>query len=91
MIKISKGTPPRSFITYANQPGATFDHMPTKIKDDLRKSLLKEQGYICAYCMTRLEDSPSKTKIEHFISRDEDISKELLYDNLFIVFDTPHD
>lgn len=85
MIKISKGTPPHSFTTYASQPGATFDDMPTEIKADLRRSLLNEQGYICAYCMTRLEDDPSNTKIEHFISRHEDISKELLYDNLFVV------
>ncbi|MEO0042076.1 MAG: hypothetical protein RL329_1524 [Bacteroidota bacterium] len=36
----------------------------------LRTSLLQEQGYICAYCMQRIDDNPLKTKIEHWKTRD---------------------
>ncbi|MGL5624020.1 retron system putative HNH endonuclease [Cetobacterium sp.] len=85
MIKIKKNPPPLSFTLYLKNQDATFDNMPSQVKSDLRESLLKEQGYICAYCMIKLENDANKTKIEHYISKDEDISKELEYTNLFVV------
>ena len=56
----------------------------------LRLSLLKEQGYICAYCMQRIENNPSKTKIEHWKTRQDyntegDNEGTLDYDNLLVV------
>lgn len=85
MIKIKKSSPPPSFVTYSQTSGATFDDMPSQVKSDLRESLLKEQGYICAYCTIKLENKSSKTKIEHYISRKTDINLQLNYSNLFIV------
>ena len=49
-----------------------YDDFPNKTKegcennetDNLRKSLLEEQGYICCYCMSRIDCKNSK--IEHF-------------------------
>lgn len=34
-------------------------------KNELRESLLKEQGYICCFCMRRIENSNETTKIAH--------------------------
>jgi len=33
--------------------GANFD---STNKSDIREALLKEQGYLCAYCMRRIEN-----------------------------------
>jgi uncharacterized protein (TIGR02646 family) len=61
-------------------------------KDLLRLSLLKEQGYICAYCMRRLENNPLRTKIEHWKTREDynaesDFEGTLDYNNLLAVCD----
>ena len=89
MLHIKKGSPPASFINYtktrAEDPKyrPTFDDMPKKIKDDLRSSLLKEQGFLCAYCMKPLADSGADVKIEHYEPRNAD--NELEYGNLLAV------
>ena len=48
-------------------------------KNELRQSLLKEQGYICCFCMRRIEDSNETTKIAHIFPQnpvsDEDKQK----------------
>ena len=38
----------------------------TLVKEAIRKALLKEQGYLCAYCMSRIE---GEVKIEHWHCR----------------------
>lgn|SRR5574344_64646 len=67
MILIRKGSCPQSWRTFARTPGAAFTSAP---KDDLRASLIREQGYICAYCMKRIDlgidvNGENKTRIEH--------------------------
>jgi len=52
---------------------------------ELRKALKKEQGSICCYCMSSIESS--KTKIEHFKSRDENATLEVDYTNLYLSCD----
>jgi len=59
-----------------------FDTSPTKVKDDLRDSLLEEQGCICCYCMERVEFRNSK--IEHFQPRSLFREQQLDYTNLFV-------
>lgn len=59
-----------------------FDTAPANVKDDLRKKLLEEQGYICCYCMSRIDYPYSK--IEHFQPRSLVRIKQLDYSNLFI-------
>jgi len=48
-------------------------------KEKLRQSLLKEQGYICCFCMRRIENSHETTKIAHVFPQnpvlDEDKQK----------------
>lgn len=62
MIYIKKEKEPESLTVYKKQKYAYFDGY--KDKDDIRKNLLKEQGYLCAYCMRRI--SIKHMKIEHW-------------------------
>ena len=83
MILIKKKRIPSSLVEYKRTINASFDNLPREVKDRLRTSLLKEQGYICAYCMKKLEDDSSKVKIEHYVARNEE--NELEYKNLLAV------
>ncbi|MDE5900292.1 MAG: hypothetical protein K2H33_02925 [Muribaculaceae bacterium] len=91
MILIKKGPEPKSWKEYRNTPGA--DYQSTK---DLVDALLKEQGYICAYCMRRIpcKDRLGKTKdgkdtltsedhrVEHMLSREKHDDLKLDYGNM---------
>lgn len=67
MIYIKKGKEPASLTKYKKQKFAYYDGY--KEKDDLRKMLLKEQGYLCAYCMRRIDIE--HMKIEHWFPENE--------------------
>ena len=89
MKQIIKGKEPLSLIQYrASIPKQDlktlekYESSPKNILNDLREQLLKEQGYICCYCMSRI-DYPY-TKIEHFKPRSIYREKQLDYSNLFI-------
>ena len=79
MIYIRKGNEPRSLIEHRCTPGADFDGLD---KTELRDCLLKEQGYLCAYCMKRIHDEKD-TKIEHYRARNAE--NQLDYNNLLAV------
>ena len=55
MILITKNKEPKEWTEYRNPPGVDYKAIP-----ELVQSLLKEPGYICAYCMRRI---PTKDKI----------------------------
>jgi uncharacterized protein (TIGR02646 family) len=56
---------PKSLIRHKAQPHSTYENYPEK--DDLREALLKEQQYLCCYCMRRIQmPTEEKMKIEHF-------------------------
>ena len=59
-----------------------FDTAPSNVKDELREKLLEEQGFICCYCMNRVESRSSK--IEHFKPRSLFRVEQLDYTNLFV-------
>ena len=59
MILIIKQCEPVSLHLHRNTFGADFDGLD---KTELRKSLLAEQGYLCAYCMKRIRHA-NKVKI----------------------------
>ncbi len=84
MIKINKGNEPASWTQKKETPGFT-QYEPT---DDLRKSLLKEQGYICAFCMRQIPVADKgvneKSKIEHLKSRHEHPDLQLDYNNMVV-------
>jgi uncharacterized protein (TIGR02646 family) len=79
LIYIEKNAEPQSLKAHRNTPGADFDSLD---KTELRTSLLEEQGYLCAYCMKRINDAKN-TKIEHYEARNDE--NQLLYTNLHAV------
>jgi uncharacterized protein (TIGR02646 family) len=73
----------------SNQPPSLVLYKKTDIhptydkyreKDDLRHALLHEQGYICCYCMKRID--VHNMVIEHFNSQFEYVGLALNYDNM---------
>ena len=61
---------------------ALFDELP---KDNIRTSLYEEQHGLCAYCMKRLNEDGSHTKIEHWLPLSKNKENALNYRNFFLV------
>lgn len=81
MIKIKKNKEPNSLVSYKKKEGACYDGPNfTDVKNDIKESLLQEQGYICAYCMCRI--SKSTMKVEHWECQSKYPEKQLEYKNL---------
>ncbi len=86
MWKIDKRTVPAFLTEYKRQPEANYKDLD---KQKLRTFLLKDQGYVCCYCMQRIHDDSLKVKIEHFKSQDGfkkhvHSTNPLDYKNLFV-------
>lgn len=64
MIKINKHPSPRVLDRYRSDPNTTYDNITKEEKEAIRLNLLTEQGYLCAYCMSRIELDTST--IEHW-------------------------
>lgn len=83
MILITKNKEPKAWTAHRMTPGATYE-----AKSELRTSLLKEQGYICAYCMRRIPihdaNSTETSRIEHIKCRERYKDLEMDYDNMVI-------
>lgn len=85
MKQIVKHQPPKSFVEFCAKPFAVYDGSGFP-KEELKQSLLLEQGHICCYCMKRIpEHSSPYMKIEHFKcqSKPENFHLILDYKNLF--------
>ena len=93
MILIKKSKEPQKWTEYRSTPGVDYQAIP-----ELVDSLLKEQGYICAYCMRRIPTKDrvynkdgvtfSETKedhrVEHIKSRVKHDDLKLNYTNMVI-------
>lgn len=83
MRKIDKNAEPKEWTAYRRTPGAVYQSKP-----ELRSSLLKEQGYICAYCMRRIPakdaNSNETTRIDHILCREKHEDRKLDYRNMVI-------
>lgn len=101
MIYIQKMHPPKSVVEQVNKIKKSpewkeisekdtkairsqFDLLP---KEEIRESLLKEQHYLCAYCMKRIENDGLYTTIEHWKPLSSDKEKALDYSNMLGVCD----
>lgn len=84
MILIQKTTPPPGLILLkqqAEEAGMTdkegYDLLNNPLKTEVRESLMREQGHLCAYCMRRIPDERienedtdlSDVYIEHWKAR----------------------
>lgn len=90
MIVIKKHSQPNSLIKYKkSEKYPTYETVPTDIKNDIKHQLIDEQGYICAYCMKRIQQDDTST-IEHYIPRNGKYGnpdEQLEYNNLLAVCD----
>ena len=72
MKRSNKGAPPRSFLDWISAEESEFDRKPEfddlkrPEKDHLRRTLLVEQGFLCAYCGRSLASDFSDSHIDHF-------------------------
>jgi len=83
MKRINKIQPPKTFVEFCNKPHAIYDGSDFP-KEELRQSLLSEQGRICCYCMKRIpENTYPYMKVEHFKCQDNYGELQLHYPNLF--------
>ncbi len=62
-----------------------FDNNPDK--DDLRKDLAEDQGYLCCYCMRAISLETGSTKIEHWGARRAYPELILTFNNLLLACD----
>lgn len=103
MIEIKKGAEPdelRSLRVQTEQEGLSPQEAYNKLNSNLqlkrkvKKSLVKEQGKLCAYCMCRIPRNDADVKItpitiEHYIPRNpedgRDVGQGLDYNNLLAV------
>lgn len=88
MIEIKKKKAPRELIEYRRTENAAYGNMPTELKQNVLESLMKEQGYLCAYCMSKIpqeKKSPPVT-IEHWEAQSNtSADKALDYRNMLAV------
>ena len=84
MKSIVKGREPKKLKEYRRKPNATYDGTPefTGVKDKIKAQLLKEQGYLCAYCMSRISSDFGKMKVEHWHCQDNYKNEQLDYPNM---------
>jgi len=95
--QIKKGVEPKSLTEYRSsithsdlEKSNIYEDFQYKTKQgcsenesyNLRKQLLEEQGYICCYCMSRIDCNNSK--IEHFKPQTKYRAFQIDYQNLFI-------
>jgi len=95
MKQITKNSEPRSLVQHRAN-GGTFENLP---KDEVRNSLLGEQGYICCYCMKRIpqklkqeeiEKNYPSSKIEHVKCQSQNSDQELNYSNMLLACNGNH-
>ena len=90
MIEIKKGKEPYELLAYRKKSGANYDDMDCK--PIVLESLMREQGYLCAYCMRRIPEErelPAGVKpatIEHWEAQSKTgEDKRLDYSNMLAV------
>lgn len=82
MRQIIKTAEPPSWTRHRLTPGAEYEATP-----DLRTSLIKEQGYLCAYCQSRINyerGDVTTTRIDHIKCRARHPDLRLDYQNMVI-------
>lgn len=88
MIEIKKQNEPRELLAYHQQTFASYADMPPDVKKKVIDSLLAEQGHLCAYCMSRINNNDGKHKvtIEHCLPQAVSTEQDRLsYKNMLAV------
>ncbi len=92
MLNIQKGAEPTQFRDWKEEMKGKYDlkNYPENydkiffkgVKPALQEGLCKEQGYICCYCMQRIEPTGTKMHVEHFRSQDSFKEDKYEYSNM---------
>lgn len=87
MRNISKEDAPREFKEWKEQNNhildtCTFNSISTKAKHALQGQLCREQGFLCCYCLSRIDASDDKMRIEHWEPQSKNQAKIFDYKNL---------
>jgi len=86
MRSITKSLEPNSLTQYRSSGNAnfepTFSDISTGTKQEIRESLVGEQGGICCYCMGRIFPDSDTMKIEHWQCQERFSGRQLDYTNL---------
>ena len=86
MIWIDKDKEPRELTHYRSiRPKMAYNEMDEETKTALKKALLKESHYLCAYCMKRIDLDCAF--IEHWKPQSDEATDALEYSNLLAVCD----
>jgi len=80
MKAIRKGAEPQSLTQHRASNHADYDNYVQK--DELRASLVAEQGAICCYCLRRIHPTADAMKIEHWHCQTRYANEQLDYGNL---------
>lgn len=88
MLYTEKQREPIELINEKRNGLKSYNDMSSNTKTAIRKTLLREQGHLCAYCMQRI-DLPNMT-IEHYIpqnpsDREADDMLSIDYNNMLAV------
>ncbi|MCP4600684.1 MAG: TIGR02646 family protein [Proteobacteria bacterium] len=62
------------------KPNCTWDDFNTDGKNAVRDRLLRDQTYLCCYCMQRVD--MGRMKVEHYLSREGHPEEQLIWSNL---------
>ncbi len=85
MRYIKKSTEPSGFTYWKNKPSRItkgYKHLRGKVKKEVYKSLIDEQGGICAYCERSLLESHSEEyHIDHLNPQSNNAGDDLEYSN----------
>ena len=88
MIEIKKSQEPSELLRHRKSSHASYDNMSPETRKAVLESLMKEQGYLCAYCMCRIpqQQGEPQVTIEHWEAQSEtDRKKAMDYQNMLAV------
>lgn len=74
----------KKILSFAISNHVRYSDISSSDKNIIKESLMQEQGHICAYCMSRIEDVEN-VKLEHFIPQSKVPGKALDYNNMLAV------
>lgn len=83
MIPIQKNSGPRRLQEYAAKGYHYDEHTSfTDIKQEIREHLCEEQGYICCYCMKRIQPNQDSMQIAHVKNQTDHRNLDCQYSNM---------
>lgn len=80
MKYIKKLSEPNSLVAHRKKEHADYNNIPTDTKEEIKQALLTEQGYICCYCMKRI--NKENIKLEHWKPQSKYPERSLIYKNM---------